>query len=168
MLAGCSGGGPGSGLLGSEPVTGQACPNIAVLDAPGELTRFGGASPGALNDLLFQARMDVTDAFCEITDKATFVTAEAKISIARGPAETKGEVRFAFFVAVLDGQRNVILRDAFPLIVQFKKDETHLDYKDSFTIQIDRKPGIDPSSYSVYGGFEMTPDELEFSRRRRN
>lgn len=167
LLAGCSGGGgPGSGLFGSSPTTGQACPNVAVLEAPGELTRFAEGKMGTLHDLLFQARLDVSDAFCEITEKATFVTAKAKLKVARGPAEKKGEIPLTFFVAVLDPKKQVILREAFPLIIQLKPNESSFEYEDSFTIQIDRKEGIDPSNYSVYGGFEMTPAELEYSRRR--
>ena len=169
LLSACSGGGggPGSGLFGSAPTTGLACPNVAVLDAAGELTRFAGGSPGSLQDLLFQTRLDVVEAFCEITDKAIFVTIKARLTLARGPAEKTGELPLTFFIAVLDGKKAVILREAVPLIIKLKPDETRFEYEDTFTIQIDRKDKIDASVYSVYGGFEMTPAELEYSRRRR-
>lgn len=147
-------------------LSGLACPQIAVLEAPGELTRFAGDRIGKLSDVLFQARMQINGGQCEIEKDAVFVTTDASLAVIRGPAETKREVKFAFFIAVLNGRREVILRESFPIVVKFQGQERQFEFDDSVTIQIDLQPNVDPASYSIYSGFEMSPEELEFNRRR--
>jgi len=167
LLAGCSGGGLlEGGIFDSGGVTGLACPRVAVLDAPGEITRFVGAPTGSISDVLFQAKMEITGVSCEIEKEAVYVTSDASLFLMRGPAEQKGEIQFAFFVAVLNGQKQVILRQAFPVIVKFKGDESRLDFKDSVTIEIKKEQNVDAATYTIYAGFELTPEELEFNRRR--
>lgn len=171
FLAACSGGGSSGGLLGllgpgGGGASGLACPRVAVLQAPSELTRFTGAPSGNITEVLFQAQLTATNVTCEIEEKEVYVTADARLRVARGPADKKGEAAFSFFVAVLNGRGEVILRQAFPIVVQFDENEPRLEFEDSVTIQIDKQPNVDVATYSVYAGFEMTPEELEFNRRR--
>ncbi len=156
----------GSIFGGGGSLSGLACPQVAVLNAPGELTRFSDGKIGKLSDVLFQAKMEVSGKHCDVEKEAVFVTTDAKLTVIRGPAETKREVKFAFFVAVLNGRREVIMREAFPIILKFGGSERRFEFEDSVTIQIDLQPNVDPASYSVYAGFEMSPEELEFNRRR--
>ena len=151
---------------GGRSLSGVACPQVAVLNAPGELTRFSDGKIGELSDVLFHARMEVLGGHCDIEKEAVFVTTDAKLTVIRGPAENKREVKFAFFIAVLNGQREVIMREAFPIILKFEGPEGRFEFEDSVTVQIDLQPNMDPASYSIYAGFEMSPEELEFNRRR--
>jgi len=138
-----------------------------VLKAPGELTRFSEGKIGGLSDVLFQARMEILDSYCEIEPgKAVYVTVEAKLDVMLGPADKTRVSELSFFVALLDGRRKVILHKKFPLKVKFRPAERTINFEETFTIQIDLEKNVDPASYSVYAGFEMTPDELEFNRRR--
>ncbi len=163
LLGGCAGG----GLLGGDPASGSACPQVAVLEEPSELTRFAAASGGDLSGVLFRARMDLDDAFCEIDKKSVDVTVTAAFRVARGPANTSREARFSYFVAVLDSDKNIIHRSTFPIIAKFKKKETGFSFTEDFTVTIDVGKEREPSDYIVYLGFEMTPEELAFNRRRR-
>ena len=147
-------------------LSGLACPQVSVLNAPGELTRFSDGKIGTLSAVLFHARMEVFGGHCDIEKEAAFVTTDARLIVIRGPAETKREGTFVFFVAILNGQREVIMREAFPIIVKFEGPERRVEFEDSVTVQIDLQPNIDPASYSIYAGFEMSPEELEFNRRR--
>ena len=151
---------------GGGSVSGLACPQVAVLNTPGELTRFSDGKIGTLSDVLFHARMEMLDSHCDIEKEAVFMTTDARLIVIRGPAETKREVKFAFFFAVLNGQREVITREAFPIIVKFEGPERRFEFEDSLTVQIDLQPNVDPASYSIYAGFGMSPEELEFNRRR--
>lgn len=163
ILAGCA---KDSFFGGGGELSGLACPQVAVLEAPGELTRFSGGKIGKISDVLFQAKMEVIGVYCDIDDEAIFVTADARLGVIRGPAEAAGEVDFSFFVAILDGYKEVILRQAFPIIVQFDGAERKVEFEDSVSFQIDQKKNVDPGTYTIYAGFEMTPEELEFNRRR--
>ena len=151
---------------GGVSLSGLACPQVSVLNAPGELTRFSDGKIGTLSNVLFLARIEVLGGHCDIEKEAVFVTTDARLIVIRGPAETKREVKFVFFVAILNGQREVIMREAFPIILTFEESERRFEFEDSVTVQIDLQPNVDPASYSIYAGFEMSPEELEFNRRR--
>ena len=90
--------------------------------------------------------------------------ADARLSVARGPANIDGKAPFTFFVAVLNGRREIILRQGFPVIVEFKAGEPRIDFEDSVTLEIIKEPEVDAATYTVYAGFEMTPEELQFNR----
>ena len=163
ILAGCA---EDSLFGGGGELSGLACPQVAILEAPGELTRFSGGKIGKITDVLFQAKMEVRQAYCDIEDKSIFVTADAMLGVIRGPAETTGEVKFSFFVAILNGKKEVVLRETFPIVVKFEGPKRKILFEDTVSVEIDRKENIDPATYTVYAGFEMTPEELEFNRRR--
>ena len=173
-ISGCSGSGPaqGSGLLkgglfgGSGQLIGDACPHVAILKAPSELVRFAKSTSRQMSDVLFQVKLELNKATCEIEDKAVYVTGHASLSIVRGPANKEGKAPFSLFVAVLNGKREIILRQQFPIIVEFKAGEPRLYFEDAVTLEIDKKPEVDASTYTVYAGLEMSPEELEFNRRR--
>jgi len=151
---------------GGGTLSGLACPQVAVLEGPGELTRFYSGKIGRISDVLFQARMEVTGGVCDIEEDVVYVTANTKLTVIRGPAETKREVKFTVFVGVINGKQEIILRHALPVIVKFEGPDRSFEFKDAIEVQIDLAKDVDPASYSIYGGFEMTPEELEFNRRR--
>jgi hypothetical protein len=163
VLAGCS---KDSFFSGGGQLSGLACPQVAILEAPSELTRFSKGKVGNISNVRFQAKMEVTHMYCDIEEKAIFVTADAKLAVLRGPAEATGEVKFAFFVAILNAHKEVILHQAFPIIAKFDGSDRKIEFEDSISFEIDRKENVDPGTYTIYAGFEMSPEELEFNRRR--
>ena len=173
-LSSCSDGGPaqGGGLLkgglfgGSGKLVGRACPQVAILKAPSELIRFSESASRELSDILFQIKLELNGTTCEIEEKAVYVTGHASLSVERGPANIDGKAPFSFFVAVLNGKREIILRQNFPIVVEFKAGESRINFEDSVTLEIDKKPEVDASTYTIYAGLEMSPEELEFNRRR--
>ena len=173
-ISGCSGSGPaqGSGLLkgglfgGSGQLTGDACPHVAILKAPSELVRFAKSTSREMSDVLFQVKLELNRATCEMEDKAVYVTGHASLSIVRGPANKEGKAPFSLFVAVLNGKREIILRQQLPIIAEFDAGEPRLYFEDAVTFEIDKKPEVDASTFTVYAGLEMSPEELEFNRRR--
>ena len=170
----CGGRGPaqGGGLLsgglfgGGNELGGLACPRVAILEAPSELTRFTEGVSRDISDILFQSKLEINKVTCEVEERAVYVTADARLSVARGPANIDGKAPFAFFVAVLNGKREIILRQGFPVIVEFKAGEPRIDFEDSVTLEIIKEPEVDAATYTVYAGFEMTPEELQFNRLR--
>lgn len=157
----------GGGLFGSNITRGPSCPQAAVLDEPGDLIRFSETSAGGISSILFRASLDLVESYCEIDRESVDVTVTLELKVVRGPANTTGEAPFAYFVAVLDDQKNVIFRTKFPIIVKFTKQETRIAFSEDFAIRIDIGDDLEPADYLVYLGFEMTPAELAFSRERR-
>ena len=69
---------------------------------------------------------------------------DSRLSIARGPANIDGKAPFTFFVAVLNGKREIILRQGFPVIVEFRAGEPRIDFEDSVTLEIIKEPEVLP------------------------
>ncbi|MEE2689294.1 MAG: hypothetical protein VX430_07710 [Pseudomonadota bacterium] len=155
-----------SKLFGGGELSGLACPQVAVLEGPGELTRFVDGKTGKIADVLFQARVEIIGSTCTYEGNSVVVTADTKLRVIRGPAETKREVKLTIFVSVIDEKRTVILWEAMPIVVKFQGPNRNFEFENPVSVQIDLKKGVDLASYSIYGGFEMTSQELEFNRRR--
>ncbi len=84
----------------------------------------------------------------------------------RGPANEKAEAEFTYFVAVLGTDKKVLVRQRFPLLVKFESTEMRMDFTEAVTVYIPRRKGDSTSDYLVYLGYEMTPEELAYNRRR--
>ncbi len=145
----------------------NVCPQTAILDGPGELVRFAPGSPGNPGDVLFRTKMKSISGLCDI-DQKKGVDMELQIAMeaARGPANANGEAQFAYFVAILDGDKTVLTRTKFPMIARFQRQETSLDFTESVTVTIPLKKDTQAKDYIVYLGFEMTPEELAYNRKR--
>ena len=176
FVAACGGGpkdpstlgvGSGGGLFGSDVIYGVACPQAAVLDEPSDLTRFSETAASGISGILFRASLELIESFCQIGTKTVDFTVTTEVKVARGPANTKGRANLVYFIAVLDDKKNVVFRTRFPLIVKFRKRESRVAFSEDFTLRIDVRQDLEPADYLIYLGFEMTPSELAFSRKRR-
>ncbi len=153
-------------ILTAEPNYGAYCPRVAVLDGPGELTRFAPGGEGALDQVVFSARMRRIDHYCYIHKKKTDIVTTLMFDVIRGPANTAGLAPFFYFVAVLDRDGNVLTRNRFPLTVEYHETETLITFTEDFTATILRVPDHAPPEYRVYVGFEMSSEDLAYSRNR--
>ena len=142
------------------------CPVTAILDDAGELVRFKSNPPGGPADVDFNARMKYISGVCDVTEKEVTMELNTWMLATRGPANTSGQVNFAYFVAILGKDKTVLTRTKFPMIAKFQRRETKLDFADAVTVTIPRKQGDVPKDYIVYLGFEMTPDELAYNRKK--
>ena len=155
----------GCGILNNEG-SGYVCPNTAILEGPGELVRFTTGSANGPNDVSFRSKMNTVSGTCEVDEKTITMELSIAMEASRGPANTKGEAQFVYFVAILDKDKKILTRTKFPMIAKFKRDETKLDFSESVTVTIPKKKDDLPEEFMVYMGFEMTPEELAYNRNR--
>lgn len=164
LVAGCASGG------GNQ----TPCPSARVLADPSELTRFGDGAGRDPTDIAFEA------SFLRVTGKCRYdkdggeievdlvVTLEAR----QGAADAGNEARFGYFVALAyedsaAGSEPVILkREAVPVDVIFKPGRLGLVHTDNLELAIPRENAQDVRNYRLYLGFELTPEELAFNRRK--
>lgn len=144
----------------------NVCPSTAILDGPGELVRFAPGSAGSPADVLFRTKMKTISGVCDVDEKSVDMELQIAMEAARGPANVKGEASFVYFVAILDKDKNVLTRTKFPMIAKFQRQETALDFSEAVTVTIPKKKEALPKDYIVYMGFEMTPEELAYNRKR--
>ena len=159
-LAACSSDGAvGDGSIG-------LCPQTAILDDPSQILRFKpdtGKGPG---DLLFHTQIKTFSGECEFDEKEIALDLRIAMEALRGPANAKGEAEFTYFVAVLGLDKKILVRQKFPLIVKFDGNETNMNFTEAVTVYIPRRKNDSTADYLVYLGYEMTPEELAYNRRR--
>ena len=63
----------------------------------------------------------------------------------------------------MNGKREIILRQEFPIIVEFKAGEPRIDFEDAVTLEIDRKPEVD--AQLVAEGIASQPERRIMYRR---
>jgi hypothetical protein len=142
------------------------CPTTAILDDAGELVRFANGVPKGPVDVAFTAHMKYISGVCDVDEKNVVMELNTWMDATRGPSNKGGQVKFAYFVAILGRDKTVLTRTKFPMIAKFQGRETKLDFSDTVTVTIPRKTGDVPKDYIVYVGYEMTPDELAYNRKK--
>jgi len=159
-LAACgSDGSVGEGEVGR-------CPQTAILDDPSQIVRFKPDTDKGPGDLLFHTRIKTFAGECEFDEKEIALDLRIAMETLRGPANEKSEAGFTYFVAVLGTDKKVLVRQRFPLLVKFESTEMRMDFTEAVTVYIPRRKGDSTSDYLVYLGYEMTPEELAYNRRR--
>lgn len=142
------------------------CPPTAILEGPGELTRYKSASEKTPTDVLFRTKMTTFSGICDFDAKSIDIELSILIEAVRGPANTTGKAEFAYFVAILKKDKTVLTRTEFPMIAEFERQDTRFNFSENVTVTIPRRKDDSTTDYIVYLGFEMTPDELATNRRR--
>jgi hypothetical protein len=142
------------------------CPSAAVLEAPGELVRFKEGMAAGPENVLYRTKMKHVSGVCDFDEKSIDMELSVAMEAKRGAANADGKAQFTFFIAVIDVDRKILMREEFPLIAVFEKGDDDVNFSESLTLSIPLKEGLAPKDYSVYLGFEMTPDELAYNRRR--
>ncbi len=142
------------------------CPNAAILEAPGELVRFADGTRAGPENVLFRTKMNQVSGVCDFDENTIDMELSVAMEANRGAANTDGKAQFTFFIAVIDRDRKILMREDFPLIAVFERDDDDVKFSENLTLEIPRQEGFAPTDYSVYLGFEMTPDELAYNRRR--
>ena len=144
----------------------KTCPATAILDDAGELVRFASTPPKGPNDIAFNTRMKFISGVCDSDESEVVMELNTWMTAERGPANVKGEISFVYFVAILGKDKKVLTRTKFPMVARFQGRENKLEFADAVTVTIPRKKGDLPTDYIVYLGFEMTPEELAFNRKK--
>jgi len=159
-LAGC-------GSSSSDVASGAGlCPQTAILEDAGQIVRFQPGSERSPADLLFNLRIRTFSGTCDVDEKEIALDLKIAMEALRGPANEKGEAEFAYFVAVLGRDKKILVRQKFPMIVKYDTRETEIKFDHEVTVTIPRRKNDSTSDYLVYMGYEMTPDELAYNRRR--
>jgi hypothetical protein len=152
------------------------CPRVAVLSDAAALTRFAEGAGQDLVDVDYQ--VEVTDILsgCKYVkaegNEQVIVVAMAPVLVAiRGPANRDRVAQFEYFVSVVDAERIVLNKQTFGVLVNFPGNLTRVTLKDDdppVTVDIPLAAGRAATDYQILVGFQLSPDELEYNRRRQN
>jgi hypothetical protein len=154
-LAGCS-----------TKAEGPDCPRLAVLDDVGRMTKFREGPGRDLTDVLYTARLAKADGFCTTEKSSVKVEMTVQLVVERGTASTGAPVDLQYFVAVTDPARRVLAKEVFPARIPFEGNQRVAGSNEEIEERIPIPRGADPGTYSIVVGFQLTPEEIEYNRRR--
>ena len=159
LLAGCS---------AKDPFP-PPCPNLQLLRDAGDIASFNGNGQD-VTDLLFSARITAIPASCKEGDsrRITVATMHVQMQVQHGVALSGRLARVPYFVTIMDGD-NVLQQQDYVANVKFP------DNVDTMAVNM---PDIDmnfpvstqktAAAYTIYVGFRLTPQQLQYNRRGRN
>lgn len=158
-LAGC-------GLIGRKEAL-KPCPEFLIVGQGGELIKFVAGPGRDLTDVLFETKIVDFAGSCEHDDDTVSVTMSIDFSIERGPANRDRRAGFEYFVAIPKFYPAPQGKRVLPVRIEFKGNQTRIVFRDELELEIPLQPGEVGADYEVFLGFQLTPDELEYNRRRR-
>ncbi len=166
-MAGCS--------SSDEPPPSQVCPRIAVLGDADRLTKFAPGPGKDLTDVDYEVTIVDIRFGCEFTedenDSPILAVALAPVFEAdRGPANSNREARFNYFVAIADPQKTILNKQTFNLPVGFPGNRSRVTVSPNdppVSVDIPPVAGRSGPDYHIFVGLQLTPEELEYNRRRR-
>ncbi len=165
-----------AGCTGDDPASRPRCPEIAILADAAGLVRFAPGGGQDLTDVDHEAEIIDFAYGCRYEgdpddfDRVLLVGVAPVIEAVRGPANTDRQASFEYFVTLTDGGRRVVNKQTFGVALTFPGNQTRVTLRDDeppITITIPAGAGTSPFDYRIFVGFQLTPAELEFNRRRR-
>jgi len=147
------------------PAPPAPCPRAVVAADAGHLTRFaaGGKDPSQVQ---FEAQIGDLTGDCGYDDTSIDVDMNVKIIATRGPADTAQAANFNYFVAIARTDKTIIAREAFDARIEFSGNQTRNGIVEEIQQTIPIQPGEPGTDFVILVGFEMTPEELEYSRKQ--
>ncbi len=166
-VAGCS--------SDDEPPPKRICPQISALGDAAAMTRFAEGSGKDLTDVDHEVKIVDIRFSCQYTqgenaNPVLMIAIAPVFEASRGPANTDREARFNYFVAIADPQRTILNKQTFDMQVAFPGNRSRVTASpDDPPVTIDIPPvsGRSGTDYHVFVGLQLSPEELEYNRRRR-
>jgi hypothetical protein len=143
------------------------CPNVRLIPALADLTRYAGPGPGHdVTDLIVQGRVISVHGSCTAGDDKSVLPAKVQIAISvqRGPAMRGREADLPVFLAVTEGD-TVRDKQVFPVHVVFPPNVDRLTMSSpDIDMGLPVTPSVTGASYGIIAGFQLTPEELANNR----
>jgi hypothetical protein len=158
-LSACSGGSSGQQFA---PV----CPTSGILRDGADVTRFRGAGTD-LTDMVIDGRITGLGGKCQLDDSKHLRTQlNVRLDLTRGPAARGATQDVAYFVSVSQGDR-ILDKQIYRLNASFpgNADRARIT-TDEVDLVLPINDTMQGNSYSILVGFQLTPEELAFNRRR--
>jgi hypothetical protein len=161
------------GLFNSTPqITlspGPICPATAVLSDAAMVTKLRpgiAASVSREADVVFQAQMSqaMLDCNYDRANNKLTVTVKFAVRAARGPAAAANNPQLPFFVAIIDADNTVLVKDQYNSQPQMDGHSANTYTETVSNLPVPLAMDRTPSDYEILTGFQLTPDELAYNR----
>ncbi len=154
-----------------------SCPVIKVPMDAESVTKFRPGSGRDIIDIDFEGEIlghKSTD-FCDydIDDETGLgtmtVVLTPRFQATRGAANKNRKANFTYFVTLTDADKKPIVKQAFPIGVEFPGSSSKVTFEDEDVVELSvpLKKKQRGKHFKIYIGFQLSKEQLEFNRRRR-
>jgi hypothetical protein len=156
VLSGCS-------STGSSRYT---CPAVIVAPDLDAIALFGPGEGRAVSDVQVGAKLEAARIRCRREEHGVAVDTRVDITGFRNAPDIRTR-DVTYFVAITDGQRNIVAEQDFTMPIEFVPRQNFRKMEDAITQHIplsDLKAG---DTYVVIFGFRLSSEQLAFNRAHR-
>ncbi len=154
------------------PAQAPPCPDIVIVQDAAELTQFLSGPGRDLTDVTLEARITDFRGFCDtdVNDDGTGtvdVGMEVLLVATRGPAAKTRDATVRYFVAIADKNENILAREEFESSVTFEGNRNRIGFSEELAQKIPLRAGQLGDAFSVFVGFVLTDEDLEYNLNKR-
>ena len=158
-----------AGLAGCGPTLPRfapACPVTGILRDGADMTRFRGNGTD-LTDMVVDGRITGLSGNCSLDDLTHLHTViSVSMDLTRGPAAEGRQADVTYFISVSLGDTILDKRD-YTFNVEFPRNSERVRLTgDQIDLIMPVGDHLTGAAYSVLVGFQLTPEQLAFNRRR--
>ncbi len=158
--------------LFDKPET-MLCPSVAVPRDLSELVAFAGDGRDLI-DVDYAGRIADVNSECRFlfdddarTGGTLEVTVRPRFEAERGNADTDRAGALPYFVAVTTADREPRQKQQFTVLARFPGNVTRMRVDDTpVRLRVPLRDGQRGTDFEIYVGFQLTPEQLAFNRRR--
>jgi hypothetical protein len=147
------------------------CPRAGIVPDANVMVLFREGAGRDLTDVVAQAQIVDVAVTCEYSAarRPPGMTLDLQVALAaeRGPADRARRATLPYFVAILDGDQNIVAKEFFEARFEFPDNRTRVGRVDELEPRIPLRSNFDGPSYRLMIGFQLTPDQLAWNRRQR-
>lgn len=155
----------------SPPVI-QPCPDYRILADAARVVQFRPGPgqdlvdvsiDGELSDLHMECRTEFDK---ETQSGAMEVAVTVSFGAKRGPANADKQAILPYFISVTDHNRNVLYREEFQVVAGFPGNRSSIFFAgEPVRLELPLSEKISSADYSIYAGFKLSREQLEYNRR---
>ena len=156
----------------SDPIT-LKCPDYNVLADAASLLKFRAGAGRDLVDVNYEGKITGVQLGCvsNISKQTKTGTMDVDVTLlfsaTRGPANRDRKARFDYFISVVNPKREILDRQAFPLVVTFPGNKTLVEFASrpvTFTLPITAQ--WPRRYYRIFVGLKLTREQLRYNREK--
>lgn len=156
----------GCGWLGApDPLERAAqCPQGLILADAGEATVFRDGPGRDLTDIVAVLRIADVVVDCRRERRGVTVDLQVAITAERGAANRNGRHDADYFVAIVDGQGNVVQREAFRIGFVWPENRARIGSVEDLEPRIALASPDRAAEYRIWVGLQLTAEQLAWNR----
>jgi hypothetical protein len=144
-----------------------ACPQGIIPADAATITRFRDGPGRDLTDVVAQGEIVNILVQCKYDRRGVTVDLQVAIGAARGPADRSRAAEFDYFVALVDPEQNVLVKEPFRIRFEFRDNRTRLGLVEEIEPRLPLPDVMKGPEYRVLVGFQLTAEELAWNRSQR-